>query len=93
MKEKALRESQIRNRHEMREMKRAQELRVDESSVQKLRESHETKQRLTSQAPELQERMNELTDSREFHEVESNYSGIFHAFPVNKQGFQVRDLC
>ena len=30
-------------------MKRAQELRVDELSVHKLRESHETIQRLTSQ--------------------------------------------
>ena len=49
MKEKALRETQIRNVHEMGEMKRAQELRVDELSVQKLRDSHETMQRLTSQ--------------------------------------------
>ena len=45
----ALREAQIRNIHEMGEMKRAQELRVDKFSVQKLRESHETIQRLTSQ--------------------------------------------
>ena len=48
MKEKALRDTQIRSMHEMGEMKRAQELRVDEVSVQKLRESHETIQRLTS---------------------------------------------
>ena len=34
--------------HEMGEMKRAQELRVDEFSVQKMGESHETIQRLTS---------------------------------------------
>ena len=38
MKEKALRDPQIRSMHEMGEMKRAQELRVDEFSVQKLRE-------------------------------------------------------
>ena len=56
MKEKALRVTQIRNMHEMGEMKRAQELRVDEFSVQKLRESHETMQRLTSQVQQLQER-------------------------------------
>ena len=31
--------------HEMGEMKRAQELRVDEVSVQKLRENHETIQK------------------------------------------------
>ena len=49
MKEKALRDTQIRNVHEMGEMKRAQELRVDEFSFQKFRESHETIQKLTSQ--------------------------------------------
>ena len=38
----------MRTVHEMGEMKRVQELRVDEFSVQKLRESHETIQRLTS---------------------------------------------
>ena len=35
MKEKALRETQIRSMHDMGEMKRVQELRVDEFSVQK----------------------------------------------------------
>ena len=59
MKEKALRDTQIRSMHEMGEMKRAQELRVDEFSVQKLRECHDTIQRLTSQIPELQERERE----------------------------------
>ena len=42
MKETALRDAHIRSMHEMREMKRAQELRVEEFSVQKLKESHET---------------------------------------------------
>ena len=45
MREKALREAQIRNMHEVGEMKRAQEPRVDEFSVPKLGESHETTQR------------------------------------------------
>ena len=49
LKEKVLRDTQIRNFHEMGEMKRAQELRVDKFSVQKLKENHETKQKLTSQ--------------------------------------------
>ena len=49
LEEKVLRDTQIRNFHEMGGMKRSQELRVDEFSVQKLRESHETIQRLTSQ--------------------------------------------
>ena len=56
VKEKSLRDTQIRSMHEMGEIKRAQELRVDEFSVQKLRESHDTIQRLTSQIQELQER-------------------------------------
>ena len=75
MKEKVLRDTQIRSMHEIREMKRAQELRVDEVSVQKLRENHETIQRLTSQLQEMQEQMNSMSDSGEFQEVESNYSG------------------
>ena len=61
--------------HEMGEMKRAQELRVDELSVQKLRESHETIQKLASQLQEIQGQMNSMNDSGEFQEVESNYSG------------------
>ena len=81
MKEKALRETQIRNIHEIGEMKRVQELRVDEFSVQRWRESHESIQRLTSQIQELQERMNYLNDSGEFHEAESNKSGTFSHVP------------
>ena len=57
MNEKTLRATQIRSMHEMGEMKRTQESRVDEFSVQKLRESHEITQRLTSQVQEQQERM------------------------------------
>ena len=56
MKEKALRDTQIRSMHEMEEMKRAPELRVEKYSVQKLRESHETIQRLTSQLQECKDR-------------------------------------
>ena len=57
MKEKSLRDTQIRSMHEMGEMKRAQELRVDEFSVQNLREGHDTMQRLISQIQELQEKI------------------------------------
>ena len=42
MMEEVLRDTQIRSMHEMGEMKRAQEQRIDEVSVQKLRENHET---------------------------------------------------
>ena len=61
--------------HDMGKMKRAQELQIDEVSVQKLRESHETIQKLTSQLQEMQEQMNSMNDSGEFQEVESNNSG------------------
>ena len=53
MKEKVLRNTQIRNMHEMGEIKRAQELRVHEVSVQKLREIDETIQQLTSQLQQI----------------------------------------
>ena len=59
----------------MGEMKRAQELRVDEVSVQKLRENHETIQKLTSQLQEMPDQIKTMNDSGEFQEVESNYSG------------------
>ena len=81
MKEKALRDTQIRSIHEMGELKRAQDLRVDECSVQKFRESHDTTQRLTSQIQELQERVTCMSDSGEFQEIESNYSGKISHVP------------
>ena len=93
MREKALRGTRIRSIHEMEEFRRAQELRVDEFSVQKLRESHDTIQKLTSQIQELRERVNCMNDLGEFQDIESNYSGIFLTFPVNRQSFQVLDLC
>ena len=92
VKEKSLRDTQIRSMHEMGEIKRAQELRVDEFSVQKLRESHDTIQRLTSQIQELQESMNPVNDSRESQEVESNHSGCL-TFRIIQQRFQVLGLC
>ena len=75
MKEKILRNTQIRNMHEMGEIKRAQELRVDGVSVQKLRESHETIQQLTSKLQQMQEQMNSMNDSGDFQDVESKHSG------------------
>ena len=63
MKEKAFRDTQIKIIHGMGELKRAQELRVDEFSVPKLRESHDTIQKLTSQIQDLQERVNCMNDS------------------------------
>ena len=75
MKEKVLQDTQIRSMHEIGEKKRPQELRVDEFSVQKLRENPETIQRLTSQMQEMQEQMNSMNDPGEFQDVESNHGG------------------
>ena len=79
MKEKALRDTQIKSIHEMGELKRAQELRVDEFSVQKLRESHDTIEKLTSQIQELQERVKCMSDSGELQEGQGD--GIPKACP------------
>ena len=62
--ERVLRETQVRSIHEVEELKKAQEMRVDEISIHKLRQSHVTIQELTSQIQELQERVNFLNDSR-----------------------------
>ena len=81
LREKALRETRVRNFHEMEEMKRAQEMRVDEFSIHKLRESHATIQELTSQMQELQETVNYVNDSREFQDMESICSGKLSYVP------------
>ena len=73
MKEKVHRKTQIRNMHDMGEIKRAQELRVD--SVQMFTENHETIHQLTSQLQQMQEQMHSMSDSGDFQDVESNYSG------------------
>ena len=62
LKEKVLRKTRIRNMHEIGEIKTAQELRVNDFSVQKLRESHETIQRLNSQLQSMQEQMNSMNE-------------------------------
>ena len=54
---------------------RRAELRVDKFTAQKLRESHDTTQKLTSQTQELQKSVNCMNDSGEVQEIESNYSG------------------
>ena len=55
--------------HEMGEIKRAQEQRIDEVSVQKLKENHETIQQLTSQLQQMPEHMNSMYDSGDFQDV------------------------
>ena len=69
-KERVLRNTQIRSMHEMGEKKRALEQRIDEVTVQKLRENHETKQQLTSQLQQMPKKKS-MNDLRDFQEVES----------------------
>ena len=69
--EKALRDTHIRNIREVEELKRAQKMRIDELSMHKL----------TSQIQELQERINYLKGSGEFHDVESICSGKLSDVP------------
>ena len=75
LKEQVLRNTQIRNMHEMGEVKRAQEHRPYEVSVQKLRENQETIQKFTSQLQQMQDQMNSIHDSGDFQDVESTFSG------------------
>ena len=56
--EKALRDTRIRNIHEVEELKRVQGMRTDEFSRHELTESHATIQDLTSQIQDLQGRTN-----------------------------------
>ena len=67
---KVFRDTHIRSVHEMGEMKRAQELRVDEVSVQKIRENHKTIRQLTFQLQQMQEQMNSVNDSEDFQDVD-----------------------
>ena len=87
--EKALRDTRIRKILEVEELKRAQEMRIDEFSKNELRDSHATTQELTSQIQELQERINHMNDSRGIQDEKSICSGIYPTFPVNGPSFQV----
>ena len=93
--EKALRDSRFRNIHEMEELKSAQEMRVDEFSIHKLKETHDTIQGLTSQIQELQKKRDELY--KRFLDVPrcrvSLQWKIISRSPVSRQSFQVLDPC
>ena len=91
--ERVLRETQIRSIHELGELKTDQEMGIDESSRNELRESHATMQELTSHTLELQEKVSFVNDSAEFQDVESICSGKNLTFPVSRQSSQVLDLC
>ena len=72
---KSLRDTRIRSIHEVEELNRAQEMRIDEFSRHELRESHAAMQELTSQIQDLQERMIISRFLGDFQDVESICSG------------------
>ena len=67
--------------HEVEELKRAREMRIDEFSRKVLRKSQATFHELTSQIQELQKRVNIVNDSWEFQDVESACSGRLSDVP------------
>ena len=64
----------------MEELKRVQELRIDESSRRRLIENEDTINELTARIQELQNEVNCMNDSRDFKDAESERSGLSH-FP------------
>ena len=73
-----LREAHIKSLHEMEELKRVQELRIDEFSKRRLVENQDTINEFTARIQELQNEVNCLNDSRDFKDAESVRSGSSH---------------
>ena len=73
-----LREAHIKNVHEKEELKRVQELRIDEFSRRRLIENQDTIHELTARIQELQNEVNCMNDSRDFKDAESVRSGPSH---------------
>ena len=73
-----LREAHIKSLHEMEELKRVQELRIDEFSRRRLIENQDPIDELTARIQELQHEGNCMNDSRDFKDAESARSGPSH---------------
>ena len=73
-----LREAHMKSFHEMEELKRVQELRVDESSRRRLIENQDTINELTARIQDLQNEVSCMNDSRDFKDAESVRSGLSH---------------
>ena len=80
-----LRETRIKSLHEMEELKRVQELQVDEFSRRRLIEHQVTINELTARIQELHNEVNCMNDSRDFKDVESVRSGQSHV--TSQPGF------
>ena len=74
-----LRETRIKSLlHEMEELKRVQELRIDKFSRRRLIENQDTISELTARIQELQNEVNCMNDPRDFKDAESVRSGLSH---------------
>ena len=73
-----LREVHIKSLREMEELKRVQELRIDEFSRRRSIENQDTIQELTARIQELQNEVNCMNDTRDFKDAESVRSGLTH---------------
>ena len=73
-----LREAHIKSLHEMEELKRVQELRIDEFSRRRLIENQDTIHELTARIQELQNEVNCMNDSKDLKDAESVRSGLSH---------------
>ena len=62
----------------MEQLKRVQELRIDEFSRRRLIENQDTIKELTARIQELQNEVNCMDDSRDFKDAESARSGLSH---------------
>ena len=71
----------MRGIHEMEELKRVQDLRVDEFSRRRLIENQDTVNELTARIQELQHEVNCMNDPRDFQDVESLRSGQLSHVP------------
>ena len=70
-KNRDLREDQMKSLFEMEELKRVQELRIDEFSRRRLIENQDTINELTARIQELQNEVSCMNDSRDFRDAES----------------------
>ena len=73
-----LHEAHVKSLHEMEELKRVQELRIDEFSRRRLIENQDTMNEFTARIQELQNEVNCMNDSGFFEDAESVRSGPSH---------------
>ena len=90
-----LREAHKRSLYDVEELKRVQELRVDESSRRRLIENQDTIDELTARSQELQNEVNCMNDSRGFKDAESVRSGLSHVTsqPAFSHLFEILTEC